>query len=99
MSDVTEVQESVNVPAASKALSDGIKDLIVSAVAAHKAGGGAGLEAMADVMAAVKDLGPSLGQLGVIGTEVKSDPFGVSEALVIGALEAAKVLAGSPGAQ
>lgn len=92
MTPDVEVTESV--PQGSQALSDGIKKLVVAVVKNHQAGLGAVGEVSADVAEAVKDLGPALASIGLIGDELKAEPLGVAEAFAIAGFGAARELTG-----
>lgn len=88
-----EVQEQVSLPAGAHALADGLKSLVLAVVANHKALSGSVMaEVSADVTAAVGALGPSLSQLGLLGSELKADAVGVAEAFAIAGFEVAKGL-------
>lgn len=90
---VDQAQESVSVPAASNALAQGLKKLVLAVVANHKALAGSPLaEVSADVTAAVASLAPALALVGALDDEAKADPFGMAEAFVIAGLDVAKGL-------
>jgi len=90
---VDQVQETVSVPKGSDALAQGLKKLVLAVVANHKAAAGSVLtEVSADVTAAVADLGPVLGQLGLLSGEAKADPVGLAEAFIVAGLDATKAL-------
>lgn len=85
-----QVQKVVSLPAGSAALADGVAKLFKAVVANHKAGGGAIVELSADVMEAVKDLGPVMKDVGLLDDEAKADGLGVAEAFVLAGIEVAR---------
>lgn len=91
---MTDVQETVSVPQGSDALAQGIRKLVVAVVTAHKTGGGLAIEALADVQAAIADIGPALTSAGLIGSEFSASPLGVVEAFVLAGVGAARDLTG-----
>lgn len=91
--------EQVTLPAASDALAQGLKKLFSAVVANHKTLAGSPLaEVSADVTEAVKDLGPVLSQVGALGGEAKSDPFGMAEAFALAGLEIGRAAYTAPAA-
>lgn len=91
-----QAQVTVSVPAGSKALADGIKTLVASVIAQHKAHPGGIVEIGTDIVEAVKDLGPALTKVGAIGEEVSLDPIGVGEAFAIAGFELGRELKNAP---
>lgn len=88
-----ETQEQVMVPQESNTLAQGLKKLVLAVLANHKALSGSMMaEVSADVTAAVADLGPVLGGLGMLSDEMKADPLGMVEAFMVAGLDVAKVL-------
>lgn len=80
--------ESVSVPQASDALAQGLKKLLMAVVANHKAlGGNVMTEVSADVVEAVKDLGPLLSQMDAVVAEAKADPVAAVEAVEVAAYQ------------
>lgn len=82
------------VPQSSDKVADSLAELTLAIVANHKAGGGAVVEASADVMAAVKGLSAALGAFSGIEAEAAAEPIGVIEAFVLAGFKVGRTLTG-----
>lgn len=90
-----EVQESTSVPEPANLLAQALKNLVLAIAANRKASNGNVVgEIGADVTAAIQYLSQGLSQAGLLDDAVKARPVGCAKGLVIGAMEAAEVLAG-----
>lgn len=88
---ITTVDRVVKLPAASNEFAMGLIGLIGAVIANHKAAAGnPSMEVSQDVLAAVKNLGPIMKDVGLLSDEVKVDGLGVAEAFLISGLEVAR---------
>lgn len=82
------------VPQSSDKVADSLAELTLAIIANHKAGGGAVVEASADVMAAVSKLSGALAAVSGVGAEISAEPIGVIEAFVLAGFKVGRTLTG-----